>query len=354
VSDFPGYDDICDATFGFAARHAAAARAFEAGRSEAGRPVPALRLGPDDARTELLLACGRHGSELGTRRVGLALADWLVGDAGDVLQSTAVTILPVTNPDGCAREEFGAPDDGTSRLEEELLASLVLPDKVDAVVDVHSLHAGDMLAVIDAHAQEFTLDDLAHEELSRSMAASAAAEGFLFERHAAGGYNNFFCAPCYERAHAVVFGMETNHFLFGARGAAEAAVAALKAIFQASALAWQKEPLSLNAVCGDQGGFIRAVGATPAGLRRSRAELWKARAEMKVERAVPSRKERRLRFSLPAGAEAEACLRVAEGKVMRVKLDGETCAWTEFVPSPLRWVCVRASGGEHELVVDAD
>ncbi|MCK4301090.1 MAG: hypothetical protein KAX80_16240, partial [Planctomycetes bacterium] len=119
TASFPTFEEVCSAVDGFASQHSRLASVQTLGLSPEGLPVRAVSVtGPGGSPSEkevALVVCGRHGNELGTRVVGLALLRWLVSEAGALTRDRQrVLVVPVANPDGCVREEFFAPHDGLS------------------------------------------------------------------------------------------------------------------------------------------------------------------------------------------------------------------------------------------------
>jgi hypothetical protein len=66
--------------------------------------------------------------------------DWLASDAArDILTNQQVIVVPVANPDGCAKQIFGLPTDRLSSLEKETVVNFGLSCIPDVVIDVHSV-----------------------------------------------------------------------------------------------------------------------------------------------------------------------------------------------------------------------
>ncbi|MCK4298820.1 MAG: hypothetical protein KAX80_04770, partial [Planctomycetes bacterium] len=286
--DFPSLEDIYSACEEFVTKHAPLARLETLGSSPEGRPVQAVFVTepsvPPSEKEVALFVCGRHGNELGTRVVGLALLEWLASEAGaETRRKQLVVVVPVANPDGCVREEFFAPDDGLSETEQATIAQLASSLRPDAVLDVHSMSAGDTEAVITAHTTAAGEDEFVHRAVGVRMVEGAARAGYPFALHRvhlSDGYNNFFCGMCYERLHSLAFGMETNHFALTPEESAESAVAAITPLLRTGnqRAPWQCSPGYPNRIIvGELRSSIQATGTCPEEVRESRCRLWAAR-----------------------------------------------------------------------------
>ena len=115
-ASFPSYAELMTRLDRLVRDHPRRLRWETIGTSAAGEDVRAVHVGRGDGRSEdkevAVIVCGRHGDEVGTRVVGPALLEWLLSaDAAPVRARQHVIVVPVANPDGCARGEFGLPPD---------------------------------------------------------------------------------------------------------------------------------------------------------------------------------------------------------------------------------------------------
>jgi hypothetical protein len=135
----------------------------EIGKSEEGRPIPLLTITdpaiPARDKSVFLLSGGTDGNEEVGRAVALGMARALLApERRALLYRQVVLVVPVTNPDGCARNQpdragnargipaAGAyPDDGPP-VTSEARAMRALVDEwlPDAHVDFHGLAGGSM------------------------------------------------------------------------------------------------------------------------------------------------------------------------------------------------------------------
>ena len=273
----------------FAASHPEISRMVSLGTSEEGREIVAVEVtAPTTAVEEkecAVVLCGRHGNELGTRVVGTALLWWLASQEADQARSCQRTlVVPVANPDGCAREEFFAPSDGLSESERAILRQLEETYQPDLVVDVHSFGEGDSEAIIAANARAEAEDHFVHSTLAREAAAAACRAGYPFALDSVSDaltYNNFFCEACYDRFHSLVFGLEVTHWALGPEQAGQSGVAAIKALLNSAArrFPWELQRGYPNKLlAGSFEASLRAAGDTAARRRESAALLWRNRA----------------------------------------------------------------------------
>jgi hypothetical protein len=289
ASDFPELGEIADRMERFATSHQEISRVVSLGTSEEGREIAAVEVTAPTVAAEkkecAVVLCGRHGNELGTRVVGTALLSWLASrEAARVRNCQRTLVVPVANPDGCARGEFFAPSDGLSETERAILRQLEGAYQPDLIVDVHSLGDGDLEAIIAANPRGVAEDHFIHSTLAREAAAAACKAGYPFalewmpDRPT---YNNFFCEACYERSHSLVFGLEVNHWMLGPEQAGQSGVAAIKALLNSAArrFPWEAQTGYPNKLlAGRFEASLRAAGDVAAQRRESAALLWRNRA----------------------------------------------------------------------------
>jgi len=300
-SSFPELGEIVDRVERFATSHGEISRLVSLGVSEEGREIAAVEVTAPTVAVEkkecAVVLCGRHGNELGTRMVGTALLSWLASQEAARARSCQRTlVIPVANPDGCAREEFSAPSDGLSETERAILRQLEEAYQPDLVVDVHSLGDGDLEAIIAANARGEAEDHFIHSTLAREAAAAACKAGYPFALECVpdgSTYNNFFCEACYQRFHSLVFGLEVNHWALGPEQAGQSGVAAIKALLNSAArrFPWEAQTGYPNKlVAGSFEASLRATGEVAAQRRESAALLWRNRAFFSpIARETPDR-----------------------------------------------------------------
>ena len=107
---YPDYEDTMRESREIAASHPERASYSEIGESEEGRPIPLLTLTdpavPAEHKSVFLLTGGTDGSEEVGRAVALGMARALLEPQHRAhLQRQVVLVAPVTNPDGCVRDQ---------------------------------------------------------------------------------------------------------------------------------------------------------------------------------------------------------------------------------------------------------
>jgi hypothetical protein len=253
---FPSFDVIYRLVDRFVAKNADIAHSESLSVSEEGREIKAVYVTdksvPDTEKQVAIVVCGRHGDELGQRVVGNALIEWLSSAEGaETRRRQLVIVVPVANPDGCVRNEFLAPHDGLSRVEQNTIAALAQRYQPDAVIDVHSLRHTDIEAILTANTSDAGEDVFVHRVLAKNMAESAARQGYPF----------------------LIESVDL-------REAAESGVAAIRALLNAGNIRHPWEPhggYPNSILAGDFFSSVKAVGRNPAERRVSRSELWQHR-----------------------------------------------------------------------------
>jgi len=364
------FEHICEQAAGFVERSPGIARMDSLGKSPEGREVLAVEVTdrtvrPGDKQLAIIV-CGRHGGELGTRAVGAALLGWLASDAAaETRRRQRVFVVPVANPDGCVREEFHAPRDGLSDLEQRTILALAERLTPDAVVDVHSLGGSDVEAVIAAHTGRCAVDEMIHHRLAAEMARAAAEDGYPFDVEGVpfdASYNNFFCGACYDRFHSVAFGMEVNHLALTPAEAGESAVAAIAGLLGQGnrRLGWQDEAGYPNQILvGNFSCSVRPAGADAEQRRRSRAEIWRNRtAFTPPKRDMPNRSTLKATVShagyCPPCSWSICCRLRGEPALRSVHLDGQKPEHLIFRDECSTFVSVLVRPGapeSHELAI---
>jgi hypothetical protein len=288
------------------------------GTSPEGRDIKAIHAATDaaplQAKEVVLIICGRHGDELGTRVAGPAVIDWLLSaEAVPILENQHIMIVPVANPDGCAKEKFGLPPDRLSHMEKECLVRLADRYIADLVIDVHSVGkqkldfnwAGLQAVVIDREADAGE-DQHINFKMADSIIEAARAENQLFLLHGIefyrklrerlsaptpGAFNNYFNRACYDALHCLNFGIELNHFVLAPDEVGQSAATIIKALLLLGnrSFPWEFAPGYPNRLLkGDFLASIRACGQTPGERRTSRKKLWPTIASWNISRAMPA------------------------------------------------------------------
>jgi hypothetical protein len=160
---YPNYEDTMDESREIAALHPGLATYTEIGKSEEGRPLPLLTITdpgiPAAHKSVFLLSGGTDGSEEVGRAVALGLARAMLEPQHRThLQRQVVLVAPVTNPDGCVRNQpdkagnaRGVPatevhlqDRPPATAEGRAMRAFVEEWIPDAHVDFHGLAGGGM------------------------------------------------------------------------------------------------------------------------------------------------------------------------------------------------------------------
>jgi len=293
-NSFPSFEEIYKYANKFVEEHPEIAWSEVVGVSEEGQDVMAIHVTDKTFSSEgkemFLAIYGRHGNELGTRVAGIGLLEWLESkEALEVRKRQHVIIVPVANPDGNAKNKFHAPENGLSKLEENIISNLAETYKPDAVVDVHSLWYNDLEAIIDAHPDSWGEDDMIYQRLAMRMWETVENSGNPFivtnsknikKVLKALDYNNFLCEAFYEKVHPLVFGIELNHFNRSPLDVRNVGVVCVSSLLKAGnqRFPWQKNSGYPNQILlGDLFTSIRARGKNASERRKSRVEIWKNR-----------------------------------------------------------------------------
>lgn len=160
---YPDYDDVMKESREIAAAHPEFAAYSEIGNSEEGRPMPLLTITdpqiPTADKSVFLLSGGTDGSEEVGRAVALGMARTLLEPQHrELLRRQVALVVPVTNPDGCVRNQgdsagnaLGIPatevhlqDRPPATAEGRNMRALAEEWIPDAHVDFHGLAGGSM------------------------------------------------------------------------------------------------------------------------------------------------------------------------------------------------------------------
>jgi hypothetical protein len=274
------------------------------GLSPEGREVRAIHVTnreiPIEQKEITLVICGRHGDELGTRVVGPFLLEWLSSaEAHSLLKHQHIILVPIANPDGCAREEFGLPKDRLSKMEQQTILRIAREFVPDVVIDVHSVgkkkygyHWGGLQAVVIDREQVSGEDQFIVQNMAGRMIQTACDQGYHYLLHDVGfyrnlarrvkavsnpGYNDHVSKACYNAFHSLTFGVEVNHFFYspGDTGRSAKSIITALLLMGEHSYPWEYYPGFPNRLLsGDFLASIRARGASAGERRRSRYEIW--------------------------------------------------------------------------------
>jgi len=331
------------------------------GVSDEGRAVRAIhctdRKADPEQQQVAMVVCGRHGSELGTRVVGSAVLGWLMSEAGArTRRNQRVIVVPVANPDGCARGEFHAPARHLSEVEQKTLAALADRVQPDAIIDVHSFGAGnaDVQAIVTGNTGTDGEDEMIYHAVAQRLIEGAAEAGFPFVVHTTKrneGYNNFIAGLCHQRFHTLAFGMEVNHHALTPAEAAASGTAVIGALLEAgNGRPWWEAQTGypVNILAGDLFTSIRPTGHTAAERRVSRVAIWRDRRFFSLgQRETPTPTTLRVPFTYtgyrddaPRHAFALCCRIRGVGKRIKARLNGQTVEATTFADACSTYVSV--------------
>lgn len=274
------------------------------GTSSEGRDIKAVYVTdnniPLDGKEVAVIMGLRHGDELGVVPAATSLLDWLVSEeAADTRRKQLVIFIPVVNPDGFVKQEFGAPRDKISEEETKIILPLILKYKADLLLDIHSLERGDLEAVITGNTLHLGEDDFIHTMATYKMMEGAGMAGYPYALHILGvqsrapwlstprpanynssAYNNWVCAPAYEQLHSLVIGMEVNDFSLSEDECGKSGVAAIIPLLEMgnTRSPWEYASGYPNRILrGNMLVSLRAAGQTAEERRNSRVEIWQNR-----------------------------------------------------------------------------
>ncbi|MCK4824075.1 hypothetical protein KA005_50445, partial [bacterium] len=223
----------------------------------------------NDDKQIAIITLERHGQELGARVVGPEIIHYLSSnDAKEIRDTQVVIVVPVVNPEGFILNEFHSSMTSLTKTERLVLGGLFKAYPPDMIIDFHSLgkvegskyDRGDMEAIIPANTTRWAMDEQIHYYVAQKMREAAESAGWPYEIHTLedlaayyfGGteignmpwtylqekvyllhmqnfhdnydipeesaYTNYTCGPAYLKWHALVFGMETNHWALSQPG----------------------------------------------------------------------------------------------------------------------------------------
>ncbi|MFC1876886.1 M14 family zinc carboxypeptidase [Thermodesulfobacteriota bacterium] len=302
--DYPSYTELRDLLESMVLQNNDVAFAETIGYSPEGREVRAIHITdretPIEKKEIALVICGRHGDELGTRVVGPFLMEWLCSEKADsLLKQQYIILVPIANPDGCAKMMFGLPPDRLSKMEQQTILRIARKLVPDVVIDVHSLgkkkygyHWGGLQAVVIDPKADSGEDRFIVQNMACQMIQSVCDQGYHYLLHdvdfyqnlshrakavSDAGYNDHINKACYNAFHSLTFGVEVNHFFYSPDVTGQSGKNIIRALLLMGnrLYPWEYYPGFPNRLLGgDFLSSIRARGASAGERRRSRHEIW--------------------------------------------------------------------------------
>jgi len=331
----------------------------------------------------------RHGQELGARVVGPEIIHYLSSnDAKEIRDTQVVIVVPVVNPEGFILNEFHSSMTSLTKSERLVLGGLFKAYSPDMVIDFHSLgkvegskyDSGDMEAIIPANTTRWAMDEQIHQYVAQKMRNAAESAGWPYEIHTLedlaayyfGGtetgnmpwtylqekvyllhmqdfhdnydipeesaYTNYTCGPAYLKWHALVFGMETNHWAI-----TKPTDIAISGMVPCSALLkmgstrfpWEKDRgYPVNILHGDFRISIRPLGKNASERRSSRTRIWGERKNFSLpQREMPDQETTIARvryFGRDLPIEFALCLRMRQSPINRITISGNEVKYESF------------------------
>jgi hypothetical protein len=303
-SNYPPYTELQELLESMVLQRNDIAWAETIGVSPEGRQIRAINVTnreiPIEQKEIALVICGRHGDELGTRVVGPFLLEWLFSsEVDELLKLQHIILVPIANPDGCAKEEFGLPKDRLSEMEEQTILKIARDAIPDLVIDVHSVgkkkygyHWGGLQAVVIDRKAVSGEDQFIVQKMASQIIQTACDQGHHYLLHDVefyqnlgqrvkvipyAGYNDHICKACYNDFHSLTFGVEVNHFICSPDDTGQSGKSIISALLLLGnrSYSWEYYPGFPNRLLsGDFLASIRAKGASAGERRRSRYEIW--------------------------------------------------------------------------------
>ena len=355
---------------------------------------------PDDDKQIAVVTLARHGQELGARVVGAEILHYLTSDDAEAIRDTQlVIVVPVVNPEGFILNEFHSSHTSLTKTERLVLGRLFKAYPPDMVIDFHSLgkvegskyDRGDMEAIIPANTTRWAMDEQIHQYVAQKMRNAAESAGWPYEIHTLedlaayyfGGteignmpwtylqekvyllhmqdfhdnydipeesaYTNYTCGPAYLKWHALVFGMETNHWALSQPGdIASSGMVPCSALLKmgSTRFSWEKDRgYPVNILHGDFRISIRPLGKNASERRSSRTRIWGERKNFSLpQREMPDQETTIARvryFGKDLPIEFALCLRMRQSSIDRITISGnevkfesfeDTCSTFVYIP----------------------
>lgn len=354
----------------------------------------------NDDKQIAIITLERHGQELGTRVVGPEIIHYLSSnDAKEIRDTQVVIVVPVVNPEGFILNEFHSSMTSLTKTERLVLGGLFKAYPPDMIIDFHSLgkvegskyDRGDMEAIIPANTTRWAMDEQIHQYVAQKMRNAAESAGWPYEIHTLedlaayyfGGteignmpwtylqekvyllhmqdfhdnydipeesaYTNYTCGPAYLKWHALVFGMETNHWALSQPGdIASSGMVPCSALLKmgSTRFSWEKDRgYPVNILHGDFRISLRPLGKNASERRSSRTRIWGERKNFSLpQREMPDQETTIARvryFGRDLPIEFALCLRMRQSPIDRITISGnevkfesfeDTCSTFVYIP----------------------
>jgi len=343
----------------------------------------------NDDKQIAIITLERHGQELGTRVVGPEIIHYLSSnDAKEIRDTQVVIVVPIVNPEGFILNEFHSSMTSLTKTERLVLGGLFKTYPPDMVIDFHSLgkvegskyDSGDMEAIIPANTTRWAMDEQIHQYVAQKMRNAAESAGWPYEIHTLedlaayyfGGteignmpwtylqekmyllhmqdfhdnydipeesaYTNYTCGPAYLKWHALVFGMETNHWALSQPGdIASSGMVPCSALLKmgSTRFSWEKDRgYPVNILHGDFRISIRPLGKNASERRSSRTRIWGERKNFSLpQREMPDQETTIARvryFGRDLPIEFALCLRMRQSPINRITISGNEVKFESF------------------------
>ena len=375
----------------FVKENSKVAEKISLGKSEDGKwDIPAVVVTnpsiPADEKQNAIITLVRHGQERGARVVGPEILNYLISDdAREIRDKQCVIVLPVANPEGFIKDEFNSSMYGITDLEKKIWGNLCSAYVPDMMTDYHSLgkssgpkyDRGDVEVILPANTTRWGMDEQVHQYVANKMAEGAAEKGWPYEIHTLedlsfyyfgdptgtgrfpqrymqekvfllhiqdhqeqyDAYSNYTNGPAYLKWHALVMGLETNHWAIGVdNGLAESGLAPVQALLHMgnTRFPWEKDSgYPTNILVGDFRISIRPTGKNPGERRTSREKIWRERANFDIiKRGVgdePTVSTAEIGYiGADAPLDFEVCLRMRQDRIEKVLVEDQEVSFETF------------------------
>jgi len=343
----------------------------------------------NDDKQIAIITLERHGQELGTRVVGPEIIHYLSSnDAKEIRDTQVVIVVPIVNPEGFILNEFHSSMTSLTKTERLVLGGLFKTYPPDMVIDFHSLgkvegskyDSGDMEAIIPANTTRWAMDEQIHQYVAQKMRNAAESAGWPYEIHTLedlaayyfGGteignmpwtylqekmyllhmqdfhdnydipeesaYTNYTCGPAYLKWHALVFGMETNHWALSQPGdIASSGMVPCSALLKmgSTRFSWEKDRgYPVNILHGDFRISIRPLGKNASERRSWRTRIWGERKNFSLpQREMPDQETTIARvryFGTNLPIKFALCLRMRQSPINRITISGNEVKFESF------------------------
>jgi hypothetical protein len=394
-NDYPSYNELQELLESMVLQRNDVAWAETIGVSPEGRQIRAINVTnreiPIEQKEIALVVCGRHGDEIGTRVVGPFLLEWLLSyEADAILKLQHIILVPIANPDGCSKEEFGLPKDRLSEMEQQTILKVAKDFIPDLVIDVHSLgkkkygyHWGGLQAVVIDRKATSGEDQFIVQKMASQIIQTTCDQGYHYLLQdtefyqnlgqrvkviSNAGYNDHICKACYNAFHSLTFGVEVNHFTYSPNETGQSGKSIIGALLLLGNRCYPWEYYSgypNRILSGDFLASIRAKGASAGERRRSRHEIWQKKEGfnkyLAPYRKTPNRRTIAVICKYSGTQEIKRgitlCLSIScQAKLKKVRIDGDKVMYQVKETPCCQYVFVDvpnlANFDEKELLVE--